>query len=261
VFWLKKAVSFWLMPLPLCVALLVAGILFLCLSSRQRLGRWLTTVGIGLLLIFSTNRVSIGLLKPLEVKFPAIPEISAGTRLPTGLPRCRFVAVLGSGHSAMPGVSATGELSTSGLGRLTEGVRLLRCLPGARLIVSGPADPGKRSHAAVLAAAAESLGVDPKRIILLDTARDTEDESMAIAQIAQGQPVALVTSAWHMPRAMFLFQAAGVDALACPADYSSRDDGTFRWLSLRFDTQSLERSTLAVHEWIGLLLLRLRQVL
>jgi uncharacterized SAM-binding protein YcdF (DUF218 family) len=260
VFWLKKAVSFWLMPLPFAAALLVAGVVLLG-TSRRTLGRWLATAGVGVLLLFSTNRFSIGLLEPLEVRYSAIPELVAGAPLPPALARCRLVVVLGSGHTPMAGVAATAQLSPSGLGRLTEGVRLLRLLPEARLVVSGPADPGERSHAAVLAAAATALGVDPRRITLLETALDTEDESRAIARIAAGQPVALVTSAWHMPRAMRLFRKAGVDALPCPADYIARGDGKFRWLALRFDTESLERSTLAVHEWIGMCWLRLREAL
>jgi len=259
VFWLKKVVSFWLMPLPLCMALLLCGLLVVRRSGRQRLGRGLIAAAAVLLLLFSNNFVSIRLLRPLESRYPAIPELAAGLPLPPPLAGCRFIAVLGSGNSEMPGVSATGRLSESGLGRIVEAVRLMRVLPGAQLLVSGPGEPGHPSHAAVLAAAAESLGIEPSRITLIDSARDTEDESVAVAGIAGGARVALVTSAWHMPRAATLFRKAGVDFVPCPADYGSRGELRFGWSDLTWDTGSLERSTRAVHEWIGLIWLRLRQ--
>jgi len=262
VFWLKKAVSFWLMPLPLCVALLVAGVLFLCLSSRQRVGRWLAMASAVLLVIFSSNFVSIRILRPLETRYPAVPEFGPDGAAVAAVAGCRFVAVLGSGHSPMPGVSATGQLTASGLSRLVEAVRILRMLPPeARLIVSGPARPGERSHGAVLAAGAESLGVSVDRITVVDTAHDTEDEAQAVAALAKGARTALVTSAWHMPRAAHLFQRAGVNFIPCPADYVARSDPSFRLTGLRIDSESLGRSTLAVHEWVGLAWTRLRELI
>jgi uncharacterized SAM-binding protein YcdF (DUF218 family) len=171
---------------------------------------------------------------------------------------CQVVAVLGGGHADMPELPATSQLSASALARIVEAVRILRALPDARLIVSGPGDAGRPSHAAILAAAAESLGVDAARISLIDTARDTEDEAREVARLAAGRRVALVTSAWHMPRAAHLFRKAGVDFVACPADFVSRGSGRLRWDDLGWDSESLVRSTMAVHEWLGLLWLRLR---
>jgi uncharacterized SAM-binding protein YcdF (DUF218 family) len=157
----------------------------------------------------------------------------------------------------MESVPALSRLSSSALGRIAEGVRIARGLPAAKLVVSGPGQEGRPSHAQVLAEAAESLGVDASRIILVSDAHDTEDEAHAVAKIAGNEPVALVTSAWHMRRAMHLFREAGVDALACPADYRARfespAEGTFVW-----NSDSLERSTLALHEWLGLIWLKLR---
>jgi len=258
VFWLKKVVSFFLMPLPLCLALLALG-LFLGRSGRRaKAGRRLVLAAAVLLLLFSNKFVSRRLLRPLEVRYPAIPEVAPGAPAPDAIAGCRFVAVLGSGHSEMPGLSATGQLSASGLARIVEAVRILRIAPGARLIVSGPGDPGHPSHAAVLARAAESLGIDPGRITLVDTARDTEDESCAVARRADGGRTARVTTAWHMPRAAHLFRKAGVDFVPCPVDFVSREDIQLGWSDFGWDSESLERSTLAVHEWIGLLWLGLR---
>jgi uncharacterized SAM-binding protein YcdF (DUF218 family) len=257
VFWLKKLISFWLMPVPFCLALLVAGLLLARGGRRQRLGLRLCAAAAALLILFSSKYVSTRILLPLEDRYPPVPEIAAGGPAPASLSGCGFVAVLGAGHYQAHGVPATSELSTSALGRIVEAVRLLRALPRARLVVSGPGEPGQPSHGAVLAAAAESLGVDPSRITVIDQARDTDDEAKAVARIAGTGRVALVTSAWHMPRAAALFRKAGVDFVPCPADFVARVAYHFRWDDFPLDSESLERSTLAVHEWLGLAWARL----
>ena len=91
-----------------------------------------------------------------------------------------------------------------------------------------------------------------------DQALDTEDESDAVRRQLGNEPLALVTSAWHMPRSVALFRAAGMDPLPCPTDFCAADDGSFHWRDLLWDIDSLERSTWAVRERIGCLWLRLR---
>lgn len=259
-FWLKKLIGGLLMPLPFCLAFLVVGLGLAHFSKkRARLGRWLAFTGLGLFLMLSNKFVSVRLVRPLEARYAAIPELVASQPLPPQLAACRFVVVLGGGNGNSPGLSATNQLSTSALPRITEAVRLLRRLPEARLIVSGPGDDsGHPTHATMLARAAESLGVEHSRILYIDQARDTEDESQATARIVGPAPFALVTSAWHMPRAMALFRHAGLAPLPCPADFSAHTDDDFYWGDVLPDTSSLERSTRAVRERLGYLWIWLR---
>ena len=257
-FWLKKFISFWLMPLPFCLTLLVVGTCYLFSARLNRLGRRLVAMAAFLLLLFSNKYVSVALVQHLEQRYPAVPELDAGRPLPPRLEACRYVVVLGGGHGDVTALSATNKLSTSALGRIVEGVRLARVLPQARLILSGPAAPGFPSHAAVLAQAAVSLGFDRSRIILIDTAHDTEDESHRVKAIVGTDHVALVTSAWHMPRAYALFRHSGVAAVPCPADYSGRANDYFEWNDLSWDSESLMRTTYAVREYIGYLWVSLR---
>jgi len=258
-FWLKKFVTFWLMPLPFCLTLLVIGWWRTRRGRRAGLGRSALTAAIILLIGLSNKVVSEFLVRPLEFRYSPIPEIFAGQPLPPGLAACRYVVVLGSGHTDADALSATTKLSEAGLARLVEGVRLARALPGAGLIVSGPAMHDNPTHASVLARAAADLGIDPGRIQLVDTARDTEDEAHAVRALVGDAPVALVTSAAHMPRAEALFRRAGIRALPCPANFTAYPDRDFRWNSLNWDSESLSRSTWAVHERLGLLWLRLQR--
>ncbi len=257
-FWLKKFVAFWLMPLPLCLVLLIGGLVLLRSQRRRRLGHGLIVTGVLLLLLLGNKTISTALFRPLESFYPAVPEFVVGHPLPPNLAACRFVAVLGGGHGDTFGLSAVNQLSSSARGRLMEAVRLLRALPEARLIVSGGGEEGRPSHAAVLAQAAVSLGVDPTKIIRLDTPRDTEDEARELRRVVGEAPFALVTSAWHLRRAAALMHGAGLHPLPCPADYAARPSPGFRISDYTWDTESLERSTKAVYERLGYLWVRLR---
>jgi len=255
-FWLKKVVSFWLMPLPLCLALLALSSVLAFLRRKSPFWRAPLLAATLVLFFFANSAVSTWLLRPLEQRYAAIGEMDG--RAPKVLASCVFVVVLGGGHSDTDLLSATNKLAPSSLERIVEGVRILRVLPSAQLIVSGPAAPGNPTHASVLSHAAESLGVAPGRILQIDTARDTEEEAAAVRRMVGNAPVALVTSAGHMPRAAALFRHAGVTAVPCPTDYGARDEPSLNPTRQKWDAESLERSTRAVHERLGLLWLTLR---
>ena len=258
-FWLKKFVSFWVMPLPFCLTLLViALVLSLCGKRGARVGRWIGILATVLLLLISNKWVSNELILPLERTYVSQPELKAGDPVPADLAACKYIVVLGGGHNDLVGRAATTKLSPSALARIVEGVRLARALPEAQLIVSGPGGPVGPTHASILARAAISLGIDPARIYQVDTARDTEDESHAVKARVGDAQVALITSGWHMPRAAALFRKSGVAVLPCPTDFMGRvnaniDPGDWTW-----DTESVERSTFAVRERIGYLWVWLR---
>jgi uncharacterized SAM-binding protein YcdF (DUF218 family) len=61
-----------------------------------------------------------------------------------------------------------------------------------------------------------------------------------------------------MPRAAGLFRKAGVDFVPCPADYAAGGGVATLGALPHFDSEALEHSTMAVHEWIGLAWNRLR---
>jgi uncharacterized SAM-binding protein YcdF (DUF218 family) len=252
-FWLKKVVGYWLMPLPLSLVLIVAGAVLLRFTEWKRLGRGCLVAGALWLLICANAGVGTWMVRGLEGRFPSQPALLEGAVVPAALARCEFVAVLGGGHTHVPDWPANNQLSSSALARIIEGVRLVRRLPHARLIVCGPVNTrvGGPSHARMLADVAVSLGIERERIIEVDTVRDTDDETIAIRGIAGASPVAMVTSAWHLPRAMALGAQRQIDAVACPADYSAATDRTIPSDFYKWNLGGLERSTKAIYERIG----------
>lgn len=256
-FWAKKLAAYGLMPLPLCLIFLLVGGVVYWRRRPSRIGPGLMLLAGAVLLAASNIQISYWLIRPFENRYPPIPELTAGN-VPPDLAACRYVVVLGSGNGYSPGRSGLAQLSQSASRRLTEAVRILRVLPNAKLLASGPPEGTNPSHATVLARAAVSLGVDPGRIILSEQVRDTEDESLAVKREIGDAPVALVTTAWHMPRAMALFRHAGVNAVPCPADYLAQNNADWSWTDLLWDIPALERSTAAVRETLGNLWIRLR---
>ena len=239
---IKKVVEWFVTPLGMSLVLVAAGLL-VSGGRRRGLGRALTAAGLAVLLVCSLGNVARVLSAPLEHRYhPLVPSAPV-----SGV---AAVMVLGGGSEWVPGRPPTGWLQVAGLERLVEGVRVLRLAPGARLVVSGWGEPGEPSTAEVMAQAAISLGVEPSRIVRFDTARDTADEIASLRKLMGTQKVIIVTSAEHMPRAMQLAAQAGLDAIAAPARVAL-GGGTRGWGGLVPSVFALQRSTTAIHEWLG----------
>jgi uncharacterized SAM-binding protein YcdF (DUF218 family) len=75
-------------------------------------------------------------------------------------------------------------------------------------------------------------------------------------QPAPGDVWLLVTSAFHMPRSVALFRKAGFDVTPWPVDY--RTTGRERFgIATDNSLDSLQTTSLAIREWIGLTAYRL----
>lgn len=250
-FLLKKFLSVWLMPLPFCLTLLVLGLWLVWSSKRINFGRFLLTCGVALLLLLCNRSVSTWLIRPLESTYPPVAELRAGSPLPNELAKCRAVVVLGGGHGDNSQLPALAKLSSASRARLAEGLRLVRALPEAKLVVTGGGQPGEPSHAAIQADAAVSLGFSSERLVRVETPRDTEEEAEQLSRLLHDEPFALVTSAWHMRRAMALMRSRGLHPVPCPCDYTVRAGDRRKWTDFLWDTESLGRSTWAVYERLG----------
>ncbi|AAN54712.1 YdcF family protein [Shewanella oneidensis] len=242
-FWVKKAVSQAIMPIPFILLLLLFSLI---IWRRPRLAKWAIAGAFTLLLVLSSQFSVDYLVKPLETQYPINASSITG--------QC-VVMVLGSAHSDIEDATAVQSLSAVALARLTEGLRQLKLGQDCTLVVSGwGGELTKHPHAEVMAKAAAELGVDASRIIQFPLARDTLEEAQYFKDHFGNQSVRLVTSASHMPRAMAIFSGKGLIASAAPTDFRARDD--FYW---RFTADNLLASQRALHEYIGRLWLWIKQ--
>jgi len=234
------------------MAIGIAGLVLLCTRFR-RLASWLLVTSVVFLAIAGWSPLGNVLILPLEQRFaPYDPSRGA----PDG------IVVLGGAIapavSAARGVVALNEAAE----RLTVTAELAHRYPKARIVFSGGSnavlsDPIAEAPFAV--DELEALGVARSRITAEEQSRNTIENavfSRLVAQPKPGERWLLVTSAYHMPRAVAAFRAAGFPVEAYPVDWRTRGpiDALVPFGSL---SDGLARTDAAVHEWIGLLAYRL----
>jgi uncharacterized SAM-binding protein YcdF (DUF218 family) len=142
--------------------------------------------------------------------------------------------------------------------RVLHAARLYHAGKAPRLIIAGGHLPwGRvvRPEAELIADLLVEWGV-PRAALLLDTTSANTAENAANAGALMREhglrTALLVTSAGHLPRALALFRAAGIDAIPSATDLrvvGERRGTVFQWLP---DVGALELTTLALKEWLGM---------
>jgi len=95
---------------------------------------------------------------------------------------------------------------------------------------------------------AAMLGVPPEGFVLDRSAWDTEQEAANLAGQIGSEPFFLVTSAFHMPRARQLFEAAGFVVSPFPVDFRSTGSGRLDILSFVPTSEALRHTEIAARE-------------
>jgi uncharacterized SAM-binding protein YcdF (DUF218 family) len=228
-----------------CAFLITLGGLIVRLFGRRRIATVLWSAAAILLYVAAIGPVADALLEPLEVRYPPLGVDQI-------LPAVPYIVVLGSDYAPRDGIPITAALSGDALARIAEGVRLMRTLHGARLVVSGGALPDRTPSAIGYSVFAVDFGVDPAEIIKLDQSLDTADEARSVSAVVGQSPFILVTSAYHMPRAMRLMQRAGAHPIAAPTGQLAPRHSYFGVQAWIPSVGSLRKSDRALHEYLGL---------
>jgi len=260
-FFIKKLVSRFLFPVPLCAELLVAGLILLLFSKRQKLGKALLIAGVVVFLAFGFPWVPSNALKPLERKYHAVrdPITLLHGLNSTGV----YIAVMGQSVSSDTSLPANARFNPEFISRLLEAGRLHRRLLGSKLLVSVSGktieEDAKRR---VLAEFYELMGISSNNITVFGDALDSESEIKYFKTQAGTNLVFLVSTASHLPRAMLLAQRNALNAIPAPSGYLL--DASVDTKS-RFDPSSLfpwagniTLAERAVYEYLGLLFEKLR---
>jgi uncharacterized SAM-binding protein YcdF (DUF218 family) len=228
-------------------AMIVIGVALLW-TRWARGGRRLASLGAILLVVVAATPLDKWLFAPLEVRFPPLRTLP---------PHVDGIIALGgaidpvlSARHGMPSLNDDAE-------RMTSFVKLARLYPSAKLVFTSgsaavfgeklkEADAAKRLFA--------DLGLDTSKIIFERESRNTYENAVFSKKLANPKPGEvwiLITSAWHMPRAVGIFRQAGWPVLPWPVSYKT--GGSFD-PDLANHIRGVDRAT---HEWIGLLAYRL----
>ncbi len=240
-FAIKKLLAGLLMPLSL---LLIALLLALLLYARgKKIAAFLMTVFAVLsIYVLSLPMTARYLASPLEFTYQAY----------QGEP-VQAVVVLGGGHDSDPRVPQTSILNHISYVRLSEGVVVYQQNPGAALLLSGYGGRDALSHADAAAQLAIRLGVNPEDIKRNPSARDTREEAQGWRSELADKRFALVTSAIHMPRAVRLFEQAGLgeQLVPAPTNYLSSGKRPIHWRDFLPTAYALRITEAAWHEYLG----------
>jgi uncharacterized SAM-binding protein YcdF (DUF218 family) len=241
----KKLASLVLYPVGAVLVLCVVGLIII--RNRPRIGRFLIGIGILILIVTASPLTSHILLKPLQEW--AGPYADAEELSRKGIV---FIVVLGGGVKDDNLTPADG---VAGVLRVMEGVRLVRRIPGSKLVLLQPGFPQVYTSKERMAELPTELGVSRESLVLGTGAKDTSEEAALVKEIVADEPFALVTSAYHMYRAMETFRRAGLKPMPAPCEFvSTRLPSYIEWFML--SSESLVACQVAIHEYVGLVWIR-----
>jgi uncharacterized SAM-binding protein YcdF (DUF218 family) len=231
-------------PANLALAVLLLALLLLALGRRRGAGLLMVLLaGFGLALTLLPVRDWV--LRPLEDRFA----------LPTALARVDGVIVLGGAIDSALSANRGQPVINDSAERLTVFLELARRYPSAKLVFSGGSaavfDDSAR-EADIARDLFQRLGLDPARVIYERDSRNTHENAVLSRRLAEPQPGEvwlLVTSAYHMPRAVGTFRQANWNIVPYPVDFSvSRSESTAPGGLL----EGLNGFHWGLREWIGL---------
>ncbi|PRD42268.1 YdcF family protein [Phyllobacterium phragmitis] len=239
----------WLFTQP--ITLLLAGILASMLAmafARRRMALVFSAITVVLFVLVSFTTLGNVLLLPLEERFPANPALPE---------RIDGIVVLGGFMEGEVNASRGGHEINGAGDRIIETMRLARLYPEARIVVSGGEGTFFTDSVPDAISARQlfrNFGLTGERLSFEAESRNTYENAVYSRELVkprEGETWLLITSAFHMPRAMGCFRQADFSVIAWPVDYLTRRDRGFS-IDLQDPVGGLARTTIAVREWLGL---------
>jgi uncharacterized SAM-binding protein YcdF (DUF218 family) len=235
-------------PLSL-VLLLIAGLVVQ--HSRPRLGLSLILLSTAALYGLSTPWVGGMLLRSLEISSPVSPSM---------LKTADAIVVLGGGRRKDEAEYGGDTLNGLSLERLRYAAFLYRNSGLPILVTGGKPGGGRLGEGRIMQHILLSEYSIPTRWVE-DAALTTWDNALLSAmqlRRAGVRRIVLVSHAWHLRRAVPLFESQGLSVVPAGIQFSSiRVDSI---LDLVPTPAGLRDSTFALHEWLGILWYKFRSI-
>lgn len=231
---LNKLLPVFVLPIGIVTALM--------LLAAWKKWRWAALLAAAGLLAASTSVVANLFLRPLENTYPA--------RSIGSLPECDAVLVLGGILSPGKEVGLIPEWAES-VERFEAGVQIVRRDKARLLLFTGDT---RGSEGTALQREAIERGVPRERTAVIGAVDNTAGEAAQLKRYAAQhglKRIVLVTSAWHLPRAMRQFRRAGVELVPFPVDYRGLPS-SLRYMDWIPAAGALAKTELALRECYGM---------
>ena len=231
--YLLKFGASWLLPPGIFIILLVILTIYLIKIS----GRLACAVGIFTLIFYlmCTGLVAEKFMGNLERQFSPPERLEE-----TG---ADVIIVLGGGAiSDVRDVDGSGTLCASPSSRLLTAVRLQKILDIPILLSGGQVYADSGAEALIAERVLKSLGVPAEKILLETKSVNTTQNAIYSAEILSEKKLTrpiLVTSAFHMNRAVLNFSRQNFEVIPYPTDYTVSHNPKFRYTKLRPQAEAL----------------------
>ena len=243
----QKALSLLVYPLGLSLVFATFGVAML-FSRWHRFGLPVIVSALLWLTIWSLPPVADAVTLSLESR-------SADTDVQYA-PEADVILVFGGTMSPPTQLHPYADLNDAA-DRVWHAARLYRERKAFTIILSGGRSEwgeSESSQADIMAHFIGDLGVPRSALVLEERSRNTYENALFCAELMRergSERALLVTSALHMPRSLAVLKAAGVDAIPVATDFRLRSP-VVTGLTWMPSAAALNRSTLALHEWIGM---------
>lgn len=249
---ISKILTFLLQPSALFLLLIIFGFVLLArFDSRRRIGFGLAALGIVGYIVAGILPLGNALILPLEQRYVGVPPPSADDKI-------AGIIMLGGFEDGWVAQGRGGLAINEAGERLTEGIRLALKHPEAKIVFTGGVGglmSGGTDAASAVGTLLQDWGIASDRIVLEGKSRNTVENAIFTREMLNPKPEetwVLVTSAYHMPRAVGVFRKAGFAVRPYPVDYRTHSAVDLKRI---FETISdgLRRTDLAAREWMALI--------
>ncbi len=219
------------MIMPLTIGLIIGFIGLIYLYKNQiKKAKIFLTISIIWIAVISYTPFSNLLIYPLENQHSTLSEIPKDVK---------YILLLG------------GDRENRGW----EALRLYNHIPNSKIITSGYAGRGETPEAIKTANILFGLGIPKKDVLVLSSPKDTKEEAIKIKQILGDDKFILITSSYHMPRALALFKKEGLNPIIAPTDFRIKDSDKVLSVPSGYGLYKTEQ---AWHEYIGLIFSKIK---
>lgn len=245
-----EALKYLLLPPVINALLILAG---LAAGARRLTGGLLIALGLASLLVLATPIASHALRQGLEP-----PPLSG----PAALRGEGAIVILGGGRDYQSPEFGWGDApSNPTWRRLAYGAWLQRGSDWPILVTGGRVHDEHSAEASLMAAALREVFEVQVRWLEGESRNTAENARFSAAMLADAniERVALISQAWHLPRAIAEFERAGLAVVPAPTEFASAPPpGLHGWIPRAYH---LNESTRALHEWLGRGVLWVREAL
>lgn len=240
--YLHKILPIFLLPVGFTLLLIAVGVVFK--------KRWVVVLAFGVLYFASTPVLSRFAMKGLDGAWER--------SLPSDAPVADAIVVLSGGRSVAPGKAKVSEWADAD--RFFGGIELYQAGKAPLLVFTGgwaPWEPEAPLEGDVLIGFAKMMGVPVDAVLTTGPVLNTEDEANAVAGLLAsknfGKPskILLVTSAFHLERAMRQFENAGMQVVPYPVDFLVSPQTEVSVIDFFPTATALRQTEFALREFYG----------